>query len=184
MSRIPLRALRPSRTLTLRVALGAAAALALAILVLRADGNPGIEVQRLDPPPGVDEIRVEVAGAVARPGVVTVQPGDRVADAIALAGGLAPDADADADALNLALRLRDEDRVVVPRIGEGSPLLDINTATAEELDELPGIGPVYSAAIVDARERFGLFATTDGLVERDVIPEHVYDGSRTLITAR
>ena len=182
MSRIPLRALRPSRTLTLRVALGAAVALALAILVLRADDDPGIEVQRLDPPPGVDEIRVEVAGAVARPGVVTVQPGDRVADAIPLAGGLA--LGADAGALNLALRLRDEDRVVVPRIGEGSLLLDINTATAEELEGLPGIGPVYSAAIVDARERGGLFATTDDLVERDVIPEHVYDGIRTLITAR
>ena len=182
MSRIPLRALRPSRAITLRIALGAAAALALAILVLRADDNPGIEVQRLDPPPGVDEIRVEVAGAVAAPGVVTVQPGDRVADAIALAGGLDPDADP--AALNLALRLRDEDRIVVPRLGEQSPLLDINTATAEELDELPGIGPVYSAAIVDARERGGPFATTDALIERDVIPEHVYERIRALITAR
>ncbi len=179
---MPLRALRPSRAITLRVILGAAAALALAILVLRATDDPGIEVRRLDPPPGVDEIRVEVAGAVAEPGVVTVQPGDRVSDAIALAGGLAPDADA--SALNLALRLRDEDRVVVPRTGEGSPLLDINTATTEELEGLPGIGPVYAAAIVDARERGGPFVTTDDLVERDVIPEHVYDGIRTLITAR
>lgn len=182
MPRIPLRALRPSRTTTLRIALGAAAALALAILVLRADENPGIEVLRLEPPPGVDEIRVEVAGAVAQPGVVTVRPGDRVADAIALAGGLDPDADP--AALNLALRLRDEDRVVVPRLGELSPLLDINAATAEELDELPGIGPVYSAAIVEARERGGPFATTDALVERDVIPEHVYARIRQLITAR
>ncbi len=182
MSRIPLRALRPSRAITFRVILGAAVALALAILVLRATDDPGIEVQRLDPPPGVDEIRVEVAGAVPEPGVITVQPGDRVADAIALAGGLAPDADA--SALNLALRLRDEDRVVVPRIGEAAALLDINTATAEELVALPGIGPVYAAAIVDARERGGPFVTTDDLVERDVIPEHVYDGIRTLITAR
>ena len=182
MPRIPLRALRPSRATTLRIALGAAAALALAILVLRADENPGIEVLRLEPPPGVDEIRVEVAGAVAEPGVVTVRPGDRVADAIALAGGLDPDADP--AALNLALRLRDEDRVAVPRLGERSPLLDINTATAEELDELPGIGPVYSAAIVEARERGGPFATTDALVEREVIPEHVYARIRQLITAR
>ncbi len=182
MPRIPLRALRPSRATTLRIALGAAAALALAILVLRADENPGIEVLRLEPPPGVDEIRVEVAGAVAQPGVVTVRPGDRVADAIALAGGLDPDADP--AALNLALRLRDEDRVAVPRLGERSPLLDINTATAEELDELPGIGPVYSAAIVEARERGGPFATTDALVEREVIPEHVYARIRQLITAR
>lgn len=182
MRRIPLWAIRPSRAITLRIAFGVAAALALAILVLRADDSPGIEVLRLDPPPGVDEIRVEVAGAVARPGVYTVQPGDRVAEAIALAGGLDPDADT--AALNLSLRLRDEDRVVVPRIGEGSPLLDINTATAEELDELPGIGPVYSAAIVEARERGGPYETTEDLVERDVIPEHVYDRIRALIAAR
>ena len=189
MPRILLRALRPGRATTLRIALGAAAALALAILVLRAGADPGIEVLRLDPPPGVDEIRVEVTGAVAQPGVLTVRPGDRVADAIALAGGLDPDADP--SALNLALRLRDEDRVVVPRLGERSPrlgerspLLDINTATAGELDELPGIGPVYSTAIVDARERGGPFATTDALTERDVIPEHVYERIRQLITAR
>ena len=182
MPRILLRALRPGRATTLRIALGAAAVLALAILVLRADADPGIEVLRLDPPPGVDEIRVEVTGAVARPGVLTVRPGDRVADAIALAGGLDPDADR--SALNLALRLRDEDRVVVPRLGERSPLLDINTATAGELDELRGIGPVYSTAIVDARERGGPFATTEALIERDVIPEHVYERIRQLITAR
>ena len=196
MPRILLRALRPGRATTLRIALGAAAALALAILVLRAGADPGIEVLRLDPPPGVDEIRVEVTGAVARPGVLTVRPGDRVADAIALAGGLDPDADP--SALNLALRLRDEDRVIVPRLGERSPrlgersprlgerspLLDINTATAGELDELPGIGPVYSTAIVDAREHGGPFATTDALIERDVIPEHVYERIRQLITAR
>ena len=156
--------------------------LALAILALRADDSPGIEVLRLDPPPGVDEIRVEVAGAVARPGVYTVQPGDRAAEAIALAGGLGPDADT--AALNLSMRLRDEDRVVVPRLGEASPLLDINTATAAELDELPGIGPVYSAAIVEARERGGPYETTEALLERDVIPEHVYDGIRALITVR
>ena len=182
MRRIPLWALRPSRAITFRIAVGAAAALALAILVLRADDSPGIEVLRLDPPPGVDEIRVEVAGAVARPGVYTVEPGDRVAEAIALAGGLEPDADS--AALNLAMRLRDEDRVVVPRLGERSPLLDSNTATAEELDELPGIGPVYSAAIVEARELGGPYATTEDLVGREVIPEHVYDRIRGLIAAR
>lgn len=181
MRRIPLWALRPSRAITIRIAFGAAAALALAILVLRADDSPGIEVLRLDPPPGVDEIRVEVTGAVARPGVYTVQPGDRASDAIARAGGLQPDADT--AALNLSLRLRDEDRVVVPRVGERSPLLDVNTATPEELDELPGIGPVYSAAIVEARER-SRFETTEDLVTRDVIPEHAYDRIRELITVR
>lgn len=182
MSRIPLRAPRPSRLLTLRVALGAAAALAFAILVLRAGEDPGIEVQRLDPPPGVDEIRVDVAGAVARPGVVIARPGDRVTDAIALAGGLR--ADADTAALNLSMRLRDEDRVVVPRLGERPPLLDINTATAAQLDELPGIGAVYSARIVEERERAGPYAGAEDLVQRGVIPEHVYERIRALVTVR
>ena len=182
MPRILLGALRPSRTAVLQLALGGAVVLAFAILVLRAGEDPGIEVQRRDPAPGVDEIRVEVSGSVAQPGVVTVRPGDRVADAIALAGGLEPDADT--AAVNLAMRLRDEDRVVVPRIGEGPPLLDINTASAEDLDALPGIGPVYSARIVEARELGGPFATTGALLERDVIPEHVYDGIRQLIAAR
>ena len=182
MRRLRPRLPRPGRTTALRLALGAAALAAFAILVARGGEDRGVEVLRLDPPPGVDEIRVEVAGAVAEPGVYAVEPGDRVVDAIALAGGLA--ADADRDALNLSMRLRDEDRIVVPRAGEQSPLLDINTATADELDELPGIGAVYSAAIVEARDAGGPFASTADLVERDVIPAHVYDGIRALIAAR
>lgn len=156
--------------------------MALAVLVLRSDESPGIEIERGDPPPGIDEVRVHVAGAVARPGVVTVRPGDRVAEAIALAGGFAPGADE--AALNLSRRLRDQDRVVVPRAGERSPLLDVNEASAEQLDELPGIGPVRAAAIVASRESGGRFATTDDLVGRGVLPEGVYDGIRDLIAAR
>ena len=152
------------------------------MLALRSGGSPGIEIERGDPLPGIDEVRVHVAGAVARPGVVTVRPGDRVADAIALAGGLGRGADA--AALNLSRRLRDQDRVVVPRIGERSPLLDVNEASAEQLDALPGIGPVYSAAIVTARESGGRYATTDDLVGRGVLPERVYEGIRDLIAAR
>jgi competence protein ComEA len=183
MPRVTLDALpRPSRGTALRLALGAAAVVAFALLVLRSGGDRGIEVERREPLPGIDEIRVEVGGAVARPGVVTVQPGARVVDAIALADGL--DADADTAPLNLSRRLRDEDRVLVPRAGERSPLLDVNAASAAQLDALPGIGAAYSEAIVSAREREGPFATTDDLVARGVIPEHVYEGIRDLIAAR
>ncbi len=173
---------RPSSSSALRIALGVAVIVAFAILVLRDGSGRGIEIERRDPLPGVDEIRVEVGGAVAQPGVFTVRPGDRVIDAIALAGGLA--ADADTAPINLSRRLHDEDRVLVPRSGELPPLLDVNTASAAQLDELPGIGAVYSAAIVSARLLDGPFATTDDLVERGVIPEHVYEAIRDRIAAR
>ena len=173
---------RPSPGTALQLALAGAAVLALSILALRSGGDRGIEIEVRDPRPGIDEIRVDVSGAVARPGVVLVDPGERVVDAMERAGGLA--ADADTAPLNLSRRLVDEDEVRVPRLGELPPLLDVNEASVEELDVLPGIGRVYSAAIVDARERVGPFATTDDLVERGVIPEHVYEGIRDLIAAR
>ena len=155
---------------------------AVALLALRANGGNGIEVEIRDPRPGIDEIRVDVAGAVLRPAVVTVAPGDRVIDAIELAGGLAPDADA--AALNLARRLVDQDHIVVPRHGERAALLNVNRASVAELEALPGIGPVYAAAVVEARESGGAFTTTDDLVDRDVIPAHVYERIRDLIVAR
>lgn len=182
MPRTSLEAIpRPSMSTTLRLVLGGAAILAFALLVLRGGDDRGIEIERRDPLPGVDQLRVEVAGAVPRPGVFTVRPGDRVIDAIALAGGLA--ADADSAPLNLSRRLHDEDRVLVPRAGERSALLDVNAASAAQLDALPRIGPVYSAAIVSARDRAGRFASTDELVARGVLPEHVYDAIRDLIAA-
>ena len=171
-----------TRHWTMPLAFGGAIALAVIVLALRSPGGRGIEIEARDPAPGIDEIRVHVDGAVLRPGVVTVAPGDRAIDAIALAGGLA--SDADTLAVNLARRVVDEDRVIVPRIGERPPLLDVNTATASELEALPGIGPVRAAAVVAARDEGGAFATTDDLVERGVIPEHIYEGIRDQIAAR
>ncbi len=163
------------------VLLGAILA-AFALLALRGGGSPGVEVEVRDPRRGIDEIRVDVSGAVLEPGVFTVAPGDRVVDAVALAGGLAPDADR--AAVNLARRLVDQDKVVVPRLGEGAALLDVNRASATELERLPGIGPVYARRVVEARERDGRFDSTDDLVARDVLPLHIYEGIRNLIDAR
>jgi competence protein ComEA len=162
----------------LNAALVVAAVVALAIIALRGGEPRGVEVTHLDPRSGIDEIRVDVSGAVSRPSVVTVERGGRVIDAIELAGGLAPDADT--AALNLARRVVDEDRVVVPRLGEAAPLLDLNTATAAELEALPGIGSVYRKQILDARAN-GPFTSTDELIERADIPEHVYERLRDLI---
>ena len=164
----------------LNVALLVAALAALAILLVRSGDSRGVEVLHLAPRAGVDEIRVDVSGAVLRPSVVTAAPGDRVIDVIALAGGLAPDADT--AALNLARRVVDEDRVAVPRLGEAERLLDLNTASVAELQALPGIGPVYAGRIVESRSgEKGRFASTDELLERSLIPERVYEGIRDLI---
>ncbi len=173
----------PQATLyRLNLALLAAIVVALAVLAARCEGTAGIEVEVREPRPGIDQIRVDVGGAVLTPGIFVAAPGDRVIDAIEQAGGFA--ADADRAALNLARRVVDQDHIIVPRIGEGPALLDINTATAEQLEALPGIGPVRSKAIVAAREADGPFETTDALVTRGVISEFVYEGLRDLIVAR
>jgi hypothetical protein len=141
----------------LNLALLAAIVVALAVLVARCEGTTGIEVEVRTPRPGIDEIRVDVAGAVLIPGVVVAAPGDRVID---------------------------QDHIVVPRVGEGTALLDINSATAAQLEALPGIGLVRSQQIVDAREAGGPFETTDALLTRGVLSEFVYEGLRDLIVAR
>jgi competence protein ComEA len=136
------------------------------------------------------EIQVYVAGAVNRPGVYFLSDGDRWIDAVEAAGG--PTADADVEAVNLALRLHDEDQVLVPRLGEQAALdsvqapqnelVNINSASAATLDDLPGIGEVRSQNIVDSRQRDGPFSRIEELVERKLIPQSVFDQIRELIT--
>ena len=162
-------------------ALAFAAVVALTVLTQR--GQPeGLSVERREAPGGLDEVRVEVAGAVARPGVVTVAPGSRVGDAVALAGGAT--AEADTAALNLARRVTDEEQLIVPRIGERrTALIDLNRATVPQLEALPGIGRVTAEAIVAARERQP-FASSDDLVTRGLTSARVYEQLRDLVTAR
>lgn len=164
---------------TLNLLLAAAGLVAVIVLVTRSHGSPGIEVEVRYPAPGIDELRVDVAGAVAHPGVVIVSPGERVADAIARTGGVT--AEAYTAALNLSRRLVDEDHIIVPRRGERAALLDLNHATEIEIEALPGIGPVYANAIVSARDTNGPFISTDELVERDIIPARVYEQIRDLV---
>lgn len=133
-------------------------------------------------------IEVYITGAVAEPGVYEVKPGDRVIDVLYEAGGQTDDADL--TAINLALRLHDEDQIIVPRIGqsvssvEGAPVgkININTASASELDALPGIGEVYSEQIVVNRETNGPYVSGEELVERQVLPRGTYERIRDLIT--
>lgn len=135
-------------------------------------------------------IRVHVAGAVRAPGVYELRQGDRVIDAMTAAGG--PSEDADTEDLNLARRARDEEQILVPRREGASAApalllaagtrLDINTASMQQLDQLPGIGEAYSRRIVDSRAVDGPFATGEDLVARKVIPRATYEGIRDLIT--
>lgn len=125
-------------------------------------------------------ITVHVAGAVRVPGVYVVSSTARAIDAVRAAGGLA--ADADADRINLAASLADGQRVFVPQHGEDDPLavdpspagtgraapagpVNLNSATAAELETLPGIGPTTAAAIIAHRDLHGPFASVDELGE-------------------
>lgn len=134
-------------------------------------------------------IFVHIDGAVVAPGVYGLTGAHpRVNDAVIAAGGLAEDADT--SALNLAAVLSDGEKIHVPRQGEvvagqassgaasgsdvgasSSGAININTATAEELDSLPGIGPSTAAAIVEDRERNGPFASPEDLMRVSGIGE-------------
>ena len=109
------------------------------------------------------DVVVHVAGAVQEPGLVTLPAGERIAEAIARAGGFAPDADA--DAINLAREVVDGEQVYVQVVGEqsGSTLINLNRASAQELESLPGVGPVLAGRIVADRDAHGPFATLDDL---------------------
>jgi competence protein ComEA len=136
---------------------------------------------------------VDVEGAVLRPGIIELPAGSRVADAVAAAGGYSPQADlaAAASQVNLAATLRDGQQISVPLIGvtagggssggAGGGLVNLNTATPEELDALPGIGPVTVQKIVAARAEQA-FASLEELVTRKVLTNSQLDKIRDLVT--
>lgn len=165
----------------LSVTLVVLSAVAILILALRPEAGPGLLIERRLPAPGIDDLLVHVTGAVHTPGVVTLPAGARVADAIALAGGFSTEADQ--DAVNQARRVVDEETIRVPRSGESPALLDLNAASAEALEALPGIGPVYAQRILDARIQ-RLFVTSDDLVSRGLLPARTYAELRDLVTVR
>src|SRR5436305_7490220 len=117
------------------------------------------------------ELVVDVAGAVRRPGLYHLGAGTRIADAVAAAGGAT--ANADVALVNLAAPLADGEQVLVPvrgaggaaAAGEPSPTapLDLNTASAEQLDALPGVGPATAQKIIDYRQAHGPFRSVDEL---------------------
>lgn len=116
----------------------------------------------------VRQVTVHVSGAVVRPGLVTLPSDSRVADAIVAAGGAT--SDAQLGALNLAATVGDGTRLVVPSAVEGSPVagdgrVRLNSASATELQGLPGVGPVLAERIVAHRETVGSFETVEDLLD-------------------
>ena len=166
------------------------ATVAASYLLVGANGAPRPEavipmatplVAPATPTPEPTPILVHAAGAVQVPGVYLFRGEARVLDLVEAAGGLA--VDADHDRVNLADTLFDGQWVYFPRIGqteipaplnrsglaagghpERSGPLNLNAATSEQLESLPGVGPAIAAAIVEHRERIGGFASVDGLL--------------------
>jgi competence protein ComEA len=142
---------------------------------------------------------VHVAGAVQAPGVYTLPSGARVIDGIRSAGGLA--AGADASAINLARPLADGERVYIPRRGETPPAahvsgdpsaaqgtsaaggkVNLNTASAADLEALPGIGEVLAQRIVDYRTQHGPFRNVRDLLKVEGIGDKKFDSIKDYVT--
>jgi competence protein ComEA len=144
-------------------------------------GDPRPAQQRLEPVEAAAPaaLVVHVVGAVRRPGLYRLHEGSRIADAVARAGGLTRRADV--SLVNLAAPVADGAQVLVPRRVPvaGGPAesagtaaapagpVHLNTATLEQLDELPGVGPSTAQKILDFREQHGAFTSID---ELDAVP--------------
>jgi competence protein ComEA len=143
----------------------------------RASVPPPVRVARGTATPKATQLYVDVVGAVRRPGLYRLRDGARVADAVARAGGST--SKAQLELVNLAARIGDGEQVVVPRRGAVGAVADggggsaaagpvhLNSATLEQLDALPGVGPVTAQKILDYRTQHGGFGSVD---ELDAVP--------------
>jgi len=155
----------------------AAAALALLAVAGRTLAGAGAAAEQpsqalvAEPATAAPKLVVHVAGAVRRPGLYRLAEGKRVADAVARAGGAT--APADTAAINLAAPLADGMQVLVPKSVPGGGgetaggRVSLSSATAAELDALPGIGPVTAQKILEYRAEHGGFRSVEDL---DAIP--------------
>lgn len=139
---------------------------------------------------------VYITGAVPFPDAYTVAPDARIKDVIIVAGGFSEDADR--EQINLALRVRDQEHIKVPRRGETLPTpegnaasttaqntsgqININTARADELMQLQGIGPALAQRIIDYRTTNGTFASIDELRKVKGIGSTLFDSIAEHIT--
>jgi competence protein ComEA len=190
----------------LYVLLGVMAGFVLAGVLVFVSRAPEGEPILLQPAPTKAPVAVHVVGAVPRPGLYEFAEGARVQDAIDAAGGLL--AEANVDALNLAQLLEDGQQLSIPYkdgsapVAEGGDqpnlpfstevptknndlnveLVNINTATLEELIALPSIGPTTAQKIIDYRTENGAFSTIEDIMNVSGIGPSTFDDIKDLIT--
>lgn len=186
------------------------AAGAVAWILRRPETRP-LEIVSPSPSSGTREgvVKVYVSGEVVNPGVYAIREGDRVEDALKAAGGFTDQADK--ARINLAARVKDQQHINVPRVavpggpeatGEdvegshapaasagpasvslGALKVNLNTASAAELDALPGIGPVTIKRIIDHREQVGPFQSVDELRDARLVDRGQFEKIKDLVTA-
>jgi competence protein ComEA len=167
----------------------------LAALIWVVARNPSGEAVVLRPVPTEKPLIVYITGAVPRAGVYALPQGARVQDAISAAGGFL--AEADKSQINLAALLEDGGKLDIPYIEGGSPiiatpgatvvaatteLININTASAAELEALPGIGPTTAQKIVDYRDQNGPFINAEDIINVSGIGPGTYERMKDFIT--
>ena len=161
------------------------------------ENNPAIQIE-------IPPLIIHIAGAVKNPGVYQLRSTDRIIDALKIAGGASEEASL--DLINLAALLKDGQKIIIPyktysETGEeinadtynyvssvysSSPVsnsakININTANANMLQTLPGIGPVISERIIEYRNQNGLFGVIDDIKDVSGIAEKKYEGIKDLI---
>lgn len=138
-------------------------------------------------------VYVHILGAVVSPGVYQLREGDRVIDAVASAGGFTPTADP--RGVNLARFVVDGEQILVPELGAVVPAapdsgaggqetgkVNLNTATSDELEELPRVGPELASRIIAWRDENGPFAAVDELMNVTGIGEKTFDALKDLVS--
>lgn len=160
------------------------------------ENNPAIQIE-------VPPLIIHIAGAVKIPGVYQLKSTDRIVDAVKIAGGATEEANL--DLINLAALLKDGQKIIIPyktysetgeeintntynyvasaysSSGSTSAKININTANANMLQNLPGIGPVLSERIIEYRNQNGLFGMIDDIKDVSGIAEKKYEGIKDQI---
>lgn len=151
----------------------------------RQEPVPVVSASTMVSSPSPTELVVAVSGQVARPGLIRLPPGSRVADAIQAAGGPLPGVDL--STVNLARKLNDGELIAVgvPAAAGGDPAspskVNLNTAVLAELDTLPGVGPVLAQRIIDHRTKRGPFRSVDDLRQVDGIGAETFARLKDLV---
>lgn len=138
-------------------------------------------------------IKVDISGAVLKPGVISLEPGSRVEDVINLAGGFSKEANNEyiSKSLNLSQKISDGQKIYIPFQGENftSPQvagvstngkIGLNSGTGSELESLPGIGPVTAGKIINARP----YSDISELLSKKVVSKSVYEKIKDSVEIR